>query len=38
MEGIEKLWIFLKSHYLCSGNLREKSNFDLSKNYECTFF
>ena len=27
MEGNNNLWVFLKS-YLCSGNLRKKSNFD----------
>ena len=37
MEGNDNLWAFLKSHYLCSGNLWKKSNFDLSKNHECTF-
>ena len=37
MEGNDNLWAFLKSHYLCFGNLWKKSNFDLSKNHECTF-
>ena len=35
MERNGNLWMFLESHYLCSGNLRKKSNFDLSKNHEC---
>ena len=37
MERNGNLWTFLKSHYLRSGNLRKKSNLDLSKNHECTF-
>ena len=37
MEGNDDLCTFLKSHYLCSENLKKKSNFDLSKNHECTF-
>ena len=28
MEGNYKPWIFLKSNYLFSGNLRKKINFD----------
>ena len=30
MKGNDNHWIFSKSHYLCSGNLRKKLNFDLT--------
>ena len=26
-----------KGHYFCSGNLKKKPNFDLSKNHEYAF-
>ena len=34
MEENDNLWTFLKSHYLCTRNLRKKSNFYLSKDQE----
>ena len=34
MEENDNLWTFLKSHYLCTRNLRKESNFYLSKDQE----